>query len=78
MMEVLVNAPSYAYDDNLSVVKNTSIPKSVLNKKADSICYHEVHKAVMMGESLVAHIPSNENLSDVCTKVVPWGENGEP
>jgi hypothetical protein len=42
--------PTYTFGDNMSVVKNTSAPESVLRKKYNSICYHTVREAVATGE----------------------------
>ena len=58
MMGILISGPSYIYGDNMSVIHNSSRPESVLRKKSNSICYHAVHESVVMGESLVGHIPS--------------------
>ena len=41
-----------------------------LNKKSNSVCYHAVRESVAMGESLVAHVPSAQNLADFLTKVL--------
>ena len=65
-----MDKPSYMYGDNMSVVTNMSRPESTLKKKSNSICYHAVHEAVAMGESLVAHIPTKTNLADLFTKVL--------
>ncbi len=40
-----------------------------LQKKCNSICYHAVQESVAMGESLITHIKSEDNLSDLMTKV---------
>ena len=42
MMGVNIDGPTYVYGDNMSVIHNTSKPKSVLKKKSYSICYHFV------------------------------------
>ena len=73
MMGVLITGPSYVYGDNMSVVKNSSAPESVLNKKSNSICYHTVREAVAMGEVLISHIDMNKNVADMATKVIPYG-----
>jgi hypothetical protein len=70
MMGVGISGPSYIYGDNMSVIHNTQRPESMLKKKTNSICYHAVRKSVAMGESLTAHIGTNENLSDLTTKVL--------
>ena len=68
-MGILVSGPSYIYGDNVSVVYNTSRPESVLRKKSNSVCYHALNKSVVIGESLVGHIPSKDNVTDLMTKV---------
>jgi hypothetical protein len=54
--------------DNMSVVKNTSLPQSVLSKKHTSICYHRVREAVAAGIVWIAKVDSKENLADLLTK----------
>ena len=44
MMGVPVHLPAQIKGDNMSVVKNTSIPELVLKKKSNSIAYHCVHE----------------------------------
>ena len=39
-MGVKIDGPTYVYGDNMSVIHNTSKPKSVLKKKSKPICYH--------------------------------------
>ena len=70
MMGVPVDAPSYIFGDNMSVVTNSSKPESTLKKKSNSICYHAVREAVAMGECLVAHIRTHWNFADLLTKVL--------
>ena len=70
MMGIPKSGPSYIYGDNMSVIHNSSSPESVLRKKNNSVCYHEVCESVAMGESLVGHIPSKENIADLLTKVL--------
>ena len=53
----------------MSVVHDASRPESVLRKKSNSVCYHAVCHSVAMGESLVGHIPSKENVADLMSKV---------
>ena len=65
--------PSYIYGDNMSVIHSSSRPESVLRKKSNSIRYHTVHESVAMGESLVGHIPSKENIAEFLSKVL-YGE----
>ena len=35
----------------------------------NSICYHTVQESVAMGESLITHISTHNNVSDLMTKV---------
>ncbi len=63
-----MTGPSLIYADNMSQVTNSTRPESTLKKKCNSICYHAVRESVAMGESLITHINSEENLSDLMTK----------
>ena len=70
MMGVPLTGPTYVYGDNMSVIYNTSRPESSLKKKSNSICYHAVREAVAGGELLTAHCNTNDNHSDMMTKVL--------
>ena len=70
MMPIPISGPLYIYGDNMSAVHSTSRPESLLRKKSNSVCYHALHESVAMGESLVGHIPSKENIADLMTKVL--------
>ena len=54
----------------MSVIHNTSMPKSLLKKKSNSICYHFVRKAVAVKECLTTHVPTLVNWADLLTKVL--------
>jgi hypothetical protein len=69
MMGIPLTGPSYIFTDNKSQVTSLTIPESTLKKKCNSICYHSVQESVAMGESLITHINSDDNLSDLMTKV---------
>jgi hypothetical protein len=73
MMGVPLYGPSYIYGDIMSVIHNTQRPESTLKKKSNAICYHAIREAVAMGECLTAHVPTNDNPADICTKVLPGG-----
>ena len=73
MMGVPINGPAYVYGDNMSVIYNTSRPESTLRKKSNSICYHAVRESVAMGEIVTAHVRSEHNPADICTKVLSGG-----
>jgi hypothetical protein len=76
MMGFEIDGPMYAFGDNMSVVRNTSAPESVLRKKCNSICYHAVREVVAMGELILAHVPGATDPSDLLTKPV-LGDNAE-
>jgi hypothetical protein len=69
MMGIPLSGPMYIYDDNNSQVTNSSRPKSTLKKKCNSICYHAIHESVAMGETLLMHIRTGENLADFLIKM---------
>jgi hypothetical protein len=68
MMGIPLSGPMYIYDDNKSQVTNSSTPESILKKKCNSICYHAIREPVAMGETLLTHIRTGENLADFLTK----------
>jgi hypothetical protein len=68
-MGIPLTGPSYIYGDNKSQVTNSTRPESTLKKKCNSICYHAVRESVAMGESLITHIRTEHNHSDLMTKV---------
>ncbi len=68
MMGIPLSGPTYVYGDNKSQVINSSRPELTLKKKCNSICYHAIHESVAMGETLLTHIRTGENLSDFLTK----------
>ena len=73
MMGIPIAGPSYVHCDNKSVVTNSSIPESMLNKKSNAVCYHACREAVAMGECLITHIPTEKNLADLGTKLMAGG-----
>ncbi len=52
------------YGDNKSQVTNSSRPELTLKKKCNSICYHAIRESVAMGETLLTHIRTGDNLAD--------------
>ncbi len=60
--------------DSMSVINNTSKPKSVLKKKNNAVYYHTVCESVAMGESLNTHFDGDENPTDLLTKVICGGK----
>jgi hypothetical protein len=68
MMGIPLSGPTYVYGDNKSQVSNSSRPESTLKKKCNTICYHAIRESVAMGETLLMHIRTGENLADFLTK----------
>ena len=62
------DGPAHIFCDNESVVKNSSLIESTLNKKHSSIAYHYVRWNVAAGVAAVSWIDGKENLADALTK----------
>ena len=71
MFGVPLEGPAQVYCDNQGVVKNTSIPESVLSKKHNAINYHAVREAAAAGVLQVHKEDTATNLADLLTKVLP-------
>ena len=54
----------------MSVICSTQHQESVSKKKSNSICHHAVHESVVIGELLMAHNESSDNVADLLAKVV--------
>ena len=67
MMGIPLSGPTYIYGDNKSQVTNSSRPESTLKKKCNSVCYHAIHELAAMGETLLMHIRTGDNLADFLT-----------
>ncbi len=70
MMGIAIDGATHIYGDNMSVIKNTSMPESTLNKKSNAVCYHAVTESVAMGKTNTTHLPGAENPVDLMTKVL--------
>jgi hypothetical protein len=68
MFGIPINGPALVYCDNQGVVKNVTIPESVLSKKHNAINYHAVREAVAANILRVAKEDSSTNLADLLTK----------
>jgi len=73
MMGIPIVGPAYIYGDNQSVLSNTTVPESQLKKKAQSIAYHFIREGVARDEWRTAYIRTDENDSDLLTKLLPHG-----
>jgi len=68
MLGVPIEETSYMVGDNMSVVLNTTLPSSALKKKHQACNYHRVREAIAGRIIKFGHIPSENNLADICTK----------
>jgi hypothetical protein len=73
-MGIRISGPTYGFGDNLSVIRNMSMPDSCLWKKNSSTCYHAVHEAAAMGEIWTTHESGITNPADLFTKALPRGQ----
>ena len=70
MFGIPLDGPAFVFCDNQGVVKNTSIPESVLTKKHNAINYHAVREAAAAGVLEVHKEDTQTNLADLFTKVL--------
>jgi hypothetical protein len=70
MFGVPLDGPANVLVDNDTVIKNSTIPSSTLQKKHNAICYHFVRESVAAQIIRIAYIPSSENLADMFTKIL--------
>jgi hypothetical protein len=70
MMGIPLEGPANVLVDNKTVMKNSTIPSSTLQKKHNAICYHCVREAVASKIIRIAHIPADQNLADMFTKTL--------
>ena len=58
----------------MSVIRNTQRPASILKNKSNCIFYYVVCESVVMSEPLTGHVGTNENCSELATKVLYGGK----
>jgi hypothetical protein len=71
MFGIPIDGPTSVLCDNNSVVINSSVPHSTLNKKHCAICYHRTREAVAAKTIRIAKEDTHENLADMLTKPLP-------
>ena len=71
---VPMDGPCDIFCDNRSVVTNSSVPTSVLNKRHNAICYHRVREAQAAGVIRVEWIEGKFNVADLFTKTTVSNE----
>jgi hypothetical protein len=68
MMGVPIDGACRVKADNMSMVKNSSVPASQLKKKSNSIAFHYVRERAAMGVVIICYEPTNSNIADMLTK----------
>jgi hypothetical protein len=63
-----MNGSAKPYCDNQGVVKNVSIPESVLSKKHNAVNYHAVREAVAAQIMQATKEDGDTNVADLLTK----------
>jgi fatty acid/phospholipid biosynthesis enzyme len=71
MLGVPIDGPCSVMCDNESVVKNSSIPETMLRRKHNSIAYHRVQESAAAGIVCIGYVHSSTNLADMLTKPLP-------
>ena len=71
MFGVPVPEPADVMCDNRGVVKNTSIPSSILSKRHNAINYHAVREAAAARILRVGKEDTESNIADLFTKILP-------
>ena len=69
-----VELPCFIFGDNKSVLSNTSIPDSVLQKKSLSIAYHFVREGAAANEWLTSYVNTDDNCANMLSKSLPGGQ----
>jgi hypothetical protein len=64
MFGIPIEGPACVYCDNQGIVKNASIPESVLSKKYNAINYHAVREVVAANILRVAKEESTTDVAD--------------
>ena len=70
---VRLDGPANIFCDNKSVVTNASVPTSMLNKRHNAICYHQVRESQASGQIRVGWVPGERNPVDLLTKTTMDG-----
>ena len=71
MFGVPIDGPCRVFNDNQSVIKNSSRVESTLTKRHNQLAYHVTRWAVAAGSVIVSWIPTNGMLADPLTKRMP-------
>ena len=73
-MDVHFADPTFVYEDNKSVLYNTTLPESTSNKKLNSIADHRFREGISAKEWVDGYEPGDTNMSDILTEHVRSGK----
>jgi hypothetical protein len=65
-----ITGPTSVFCNNMAVVKNTSIPESILAKKHNAINYHIIWEVVAAGIIRIGKEDTDTNIAEVFTKLM--------
>jgi hypothetical protein len=71
MFGIPIDGPTDVLCDNQSVITNSSVPESMLNKKHNAIFYHRGREACAANTIRIAKEDTKTNLADLFTKPLP-------
>jgi hypothetical protein len=71
MMGVPLDGATHIKAGNMSVIKNSSLPESMLKKKSNSIAYHYVGERADSGAVSITYEPTKSKLADMLMKAQP-------
>ena len=74
MMGTPCKVSAYISGDNQSILANTTIPNSTLNKKSQRIAYHFICEGVAQDEWRTSCVNTHDNEADHLIKLLPSGE----
>jgi hypothetical protein len=65
VMGILLHGYAHIKVDNMSVMKNASVPELQLKKKSNLVAYHFVRQIAAADVSCISYEPSESNLADI-------------
>ena len=74
MMGIPVTEHSFVFDNNQSVLANTTDPASIPKKKSHSFVFHHVQEGCAGDKWRTSYVNMHSNVADLFTKPLPSGE----
>ena len=70
---VRLDVPAIISCDKKSVITNASVKTSILNKRHNAICYHQVRESQATGKIRLKWVPAERKSADLLTKTTMAG-----